>query len=178
MVTAGLPPAAASNGVELWLNDHAYLASDQWYDDFRLLRYGTQAPVMPLQAGQSWGDPPLLRLTEAAISRSQVQPGTVLSLALRWAPQDSLPALRLFVQLVPTGGPPVAQRDVSYATDQWSPREAQSTRVGLWLAPDIPPGAYALIAGWYDPATGRRLGLAGQQNDYATLGMIEVVGQR
>ena len=40
-VTAGLPPADPANSVERWLADRAYKATDGWYDDFRLMRYGT-----------------------------------------------------------------------------------------------------------------------------------------
>ena len=40
-VTGGLPVNDPENEVERWLADVAYKADDQWYDDYRLLRYAT-----------------------------------------------------------------------------------------------------------------------------------------
>jgi len=41
-------------------------------------------------------------------------------------------------------------------TPTWRPGEVISDRYGVWLPPDLPPGRYALVLGFYDP-DGRRL---------------------
>ena len=172
LVTAGLPPADPSNGVELWLNEHAYRADDRWFDDFRLLHYGATQPIISLPAGQTWGVPPLLTLDEARISSQQAHPGQTLSLEMQWHRLEPAPDLHLFVQLLPPAPPPVAQFDSAFSTGSWKDGQKEVTRMGLWLPPDVPPGDYALIIGWYDPATGQRLSVGGA--DFQTITTIHV----
>jgi len=174
LVTAGLPPADPANGVELWLNEHAYRADDRWFDDFRLLHYAAARPTQPLPVTATWGQPPCLELKEARISTQDPHPGQVISLALDWTRTGDLPPLHLFVQLLPPAQPPVAQYDSAFPSDQWPLGMVQTTRVGLWIPPDTPPGDYPLIVGWYDPATGQRLPVEG--NDFLSLTSIQITG--
>jgi len=156
LVTAGLAPADPANGVETWLNQHAYLADDQWFDDFRLLHYGATTPIISLPAGQTWGEPPALRLQAARISHQQARAGQVVSLDMTWLKEIETPSLHLFVQLLGPSPPPVAQYDRAFPTSSWPSGEVQTTRVGLWIPPHTPAGEYTVILGWYDPATGQR----------------------
>ncbi|MCP4167015.1 MAG: hypothetical protein GY759_14160 [Chloroflexi bacterium] len=173
LVTAGLPPADPSNAVELWLNEHTYLATDQWYDDFRLLRYGTVLPTQSLDSGQVWGNPPLFTLDQASISTRRTSPGSVLSLDLRWLSGENQPDTHLFVQLLPTDAAPIAQFDRPYPTSTWQPGEIYNTAVALWIPPDAPSADYTLIAGWYDPTSAERF-ITDNKGDYATLGTIHI----
>ena len=172
LVTAGLPPAAPANGVELWLNDHAYRADDRWFDDFRLLHYGTASPTYSLAAAGTWGEPPSLKLVAARTSHHQARPGQVISLELDWRKVDELSPLHLFVQLLPPTPPPVAQYDGAFPTDAWPADAIQTTRVGLWIPPDVPAGDYTLIVGWYDPTTGQRLPI--DDRDFLPLTTISI----
>ncbi len=172
LVTAGLPPTDPANGVELWLNEHAYRADDRWFEDFRLLHYSTAAPVHALAAAGAWGEPPSLNLVAARTSHHQARPGQVISLELDWQATATLPPLHLFVQLLPPTPPPVAQYDGAFPTDAWPADAIQTTRVGLWIPPDVPPGDYTLIVGWYDPATGQRLPVNGR--DFLPLASISI----
>ena len=172
LVTAGLPPADPANGVELWLNEHAYQADDRWFDDFRLLHYGADRPEVAIDAHVVWGQPARLELNAARVSSLQARPGDVISLELDWRKAGELPPLHLFVQLLPSAPPPVAQYDAAFPTDAWPAEAIQTTRVGLWIPPDVPAGDYALIVGWYDPATGQRLPIA--DHDFLPLTTISL----
>jgi hypothetical protein len=173
LVTAGLPPSDPSNGIELWLNENTFLTTDQWYDDFRLLRYGTVSPDQSLASGQIWGDPALLVLEDATISTLSAQPGTVLTMTLNWETLAEAPDLNLFVQLLPAEGPPISQFDRRYPTSQWPEDSLHPTRLGLCLAPETAAGTYTLIAGWYDTSTDARLPV-NENGDFAILGTVEI----
>jgi hypothetical protein len=87
-----------------------------------------------------------------------------LQLGFHWqalAPMDR--RYKLFVHLVGSGGPSDirAQADVypGLPTTAWIPGEYRSDEIGLELPADLPPGRYALVVGWYDESTGRRLPL-------------------
>ncbi|HEY80210.1 MAG TPA: hypothetical protein G4O05_03920, partial [Caldilineae bacterium] len=173
LVTAGLPPAAPNNGVELWLNERAYRADDRWFDDFRLLHYGTSLPIHTLSITATWNDPLRLSLTDVRISTLQIRPGQVLNLELVWRHTGKLPPLHLFAQLLPATPPPVAQYDSAFPTNDWPAHEAQTTRVGLWIPPDTPPGDYTLIIGWYEPTTDRRFPV--HEQDFLPLTTIHLI---
>ncbi|HIQ06450.1 MAG TPA: hypothetical protein EYH31_12330 [Anaerolineae bacterium] len=187
LVTAGLPPLDPSNGVELWLNEHAYLASDRWFDDFRLLVYGSHAAEMPLPSvsGTRFGQPPQIKLVQASWSGPEANAGSVLAVALDWQSLEQPAAdYRLFVQLLGADGTAKVQRDVLVTpggppTSTWEPGTTYHSRLGLYLAKELPVRDYRLIVGWYDPATGQRLPVTtadGQaMGDFYLLGVV--VGQ-
>jgi len=158
--------------VELWLNNHAYLADDRWFDDFRLLRYGTTTAEQALRSGQNWGDPPILSLTQASASALTLTPASFLNLDLVWRLHKTSPDYHLFIQLLAPDQTPVAQYDHGWDTSQWPVGQTRSLRAALWLPPETAPGDYQLILGWYDPTTGQRL--ASAQSDYAVLGTVQV----
>ncbi len=172
LITAGLSPEDPANGVERWLNEKAYRADDRWFNDFRLLHYGTTPPIISLPAETSWGAPPTLILKAVQISTLTARPGDVINLQLTWLRTGSTPPLHLFVQLLPAAPPPAAQYDSALPTDQWSPNQRQTTRVGLWIPPETPAGKYILIVGWYQSESGERLTVNGA--DFYPLATITV----
>jgi hypothetical protein len=89
--------------------------------------------------------------------------GATLEVGLTWQ-ADTRPSARytVFLHLIGPGGAPVAQGDQepwrgAYPTDAWLPGVPATDRYTLSLPPDLPAGAYQLVAGLYDPLTQARL---------------------
>ncbi len=113
-----------------------------------------------------------VRLTHAAMRRAAA-PGRRYLLALRWAADEgAAPAdYRVFVHLRDAAGRTIANGD---ATPTWfAPRPVNRwpRPFAIWSAYGIPvpadaaPGEYALVIGWYDPATGKRLSVSGAEGN-------------
>jgi len=93
-----------------------------------------------------------------------VGPGDTLELELVWqvlATADT--SYRVFIHLLDEAGNLVAQSDAvpdhwTRPTTGWLPGEYIRDRHTLTLPPDAASGSYALRLGWYDPATGERVG--------------------
>ncbi|MBP7962466.1 MAG: phospholipid carrier-dependent glycosyltransferase [Caldilineaceae bacterium] len=158
-VTAGLPPADPANSVERWLADHAYKATDGWYDDFRLVRYGTAA-------GDRIGYFDLDHVLTDDANRVEItgfdvpytiQARQVLAVDLHFRlTEPATHDLRWFVQMLGPDGIPVAMLDTGpldgYTTFSTLPAGEELTeKAGLALSADLPPGDYRLIAGLYNP---------------------------
>lgn len=174
LVTVGIPPAAPDNAVERWLAFNAFAASNDWVDDVRLVRFGTQAPAATRPVNVTLGDQ--LRLLEVRLNES-FQPGQTLPVEFVWQPlQRPQIDYNLFLQLLAADGSPVAQHDsppnVGYTpTSTWQPGQPMIDRHALAIPFDLPPGDYRLIAGLYNPATGRRLPID-QKRDFVELGRV------
>ncbi len=157
-VTAGLPPADPANSVERWLADHAYKATDGWYDDFRLVRYGSgtgdrgSVEVSALLADER----NRVQITGASVPVS-IRAGQVMAVDLRFRlTEPAADDLRWFVQMLGPDGIPVAMLDTGpldgYTGFTALPvGEELTEKAGLALPPDLPPGDYRLIAGLYNP---------------------------
>lgn len=179
LVTVGFPPAAADNATEQWLADHAFKASDQWFDDsVRLVRYSATPPTVsrPLQAsfGREAIDLRQIRLLDPALA------GQPLPVEFEWQPTRPPQAnYNLFLQLLDQGGTVVAQHDSPPGggyrpTTTWPVTETSTTRHALPLPLDLPPGNYRLITGLYDPATGQRLPV-NDGADFVELGDVTII---
>jgi hypothetical protein len=120
------------------------------------------------------GDDPI-RLVRADFSR-QWQAGTVETVALQWWAAEAVDRdYTVFVHLremergenVAQGdGPPV---NGWYPTSLWETGEVVEDEHAVAVTAEVAPGAYHLVVGWYDPATGERLG------GETPLGTVEVV---
>lgn len=122
----------------------------------------------------SWLDPTVrvrnqdlggvVMLDSAGLKDTTVGRGDVLHLLLVWRPLQSLIAdYKLFVHLADDSGQPVAQWDGypcfnTSRTSQWTAGEAVTDHVLLRIPDGTPPGEYSLLAGFYHPETGDRLG--------------------
>jgi hypothetical protein len=97
----------------------------------------------------------------------EIDPET-LWVALRWSTEGHLDTdYTVFVHLLSaesrgqvlaqSDAPPLAGR---WPTSLWLPGTAVDDLHAITLPPDLPPGAYELLVGLYDPTTGERLALA------------------
>lgn len=128
--------------------------------------------VVPTLA--DWPDPPALvrevplgeemMLVSAGLERTALAPGETLHLMLVWRPQQSIDSdYKLFVHVVGEDGRPVAQWDGfpclnTSRTSRWPVGEEFRDHVLLELPGELPSGSYMLLVGFYDEATGERLG--------------------
>jgi hypothetical protein len=186
LVTAGIQPADSTNGVEEWLAQHAFKASDEWYGDFRLCLYGSPGELSePTPLGIQLGTDISLRGYQ--VESQSVSPGQILNLSLYWqalAQPDR--NYKVFVQLLSSEGQLVAQRDSQpldgfHPTSTWRLGQEITDRYGLLLPDTLPPGAYQLVAGMYEGQTGQRLHVSGEGiqagADMIPLAEIEVRGE-
>jgi hypothetical protein len=102
-----------------------------------------------------------LRLVETAVSTATTRPGGTVRVMVRWR-RGAAPTAdyKLFVHLVDSAGGPRAQVDVppgAKPTSAWGANERAEAEYALTLPEDAPPGAYRVLVGLYDPATGQRL---------------------
>jgi len=176
LVTAGVAPAAPDNATEQWLTFNAFKASDQWFDDVRLVWYGAQEPTVTRSINATLGEE--LHLVSVKVADTS-QPGQVLPVEFVWAPLQMPGAdYGIFVQLLATDGTLVAQHDGppngGYTpTSAWPPGEEISDRHGLALPAELPAANYRLIAGMYDPTSGERLPVD-QGRDFVELGSVAI----
>jgi hypothetical protein len=178
LVTVGFQPAAPDNAAEHWLTFNAYKASDEWWDNVRLVRYGLSRPMTSRTVNATLGEE--LRLVGIELAES-ARPGQILPVEFVWLPlRKPVDDYNLFLQLLAADGALVAQHDGSpnggyTPTSGWSPGEKVSDRHGLALPVDLPAGEYRLIAGLYHPVTGERLStLSPSGRDFVDLGTVTI----
>lgn len=175
------------------LGQEAFPLHEQWFErSGKLTLYalaGDRQPALsiPLQAPFQGG----ITLVEAALFGDKVAPGEVLKVRLTWqAPAvDQLAALDVpearvigFVHLVDEqSAQNVAQQDRLLLDRQNSeqaplqPGQTVTQGYGLLLSPDLPPGAYPLIAGLYPAGSSQRLRRAdGSPDDFIYLTTLTV----
>ena len=182
LVTAGLQPADPSNGVERWLATHAYEVSDQWYDDFRLVRFlspmaGMTATTAASEFGDARGD--RIALVDVAWGPAVNTTGDGVRVAAVWTALQPVQADYVpFLHLLDANGQLQAQRDLRPVggyrpTTTWAPGEPIEDHMGLALPNDLPPGEYELILGLYAATNGQRL-LTVAGGDHVRLGTVVV----
>ncbi|MDI7276904.1 MAG: glycosyltransferase family 39 protein, partial [Anaerolineae bacterium] len=98
---------------------------------------------------------------------AEVRTGQALLLPLCWRVEGPVStSYSVFVHLYDQAGKLWAQNDGLPVNGlkpfpHLAPRELVADQRALWLAPELPPGHYALAVGLYDPSTGRRLKVVG-----------------
>lgn len=101
------------------------------------------------------------------LSATALDPGSVLTLTLYWAPTGPLAVnYTTFVHLVDKAGQIVGQGDGPplggrYPTTAWGAGERFADSYEIFLPADMVPGGHALLVGLYDPRTYERLLLVG-----------------
>jgi 4-amino-4-deoxy-L-arabinose transferase-like glycosyltransferase len=167
-----------------WLARNTYRAANTWYGPLQLMLYApaaayTQSP--PLHPGEvTWQDG--IALQAYRFAEQQLPLGGIISLDLRWqASEPVAQRYKVFVHLLDEDGNLVAQRDTEplsgeLPTTVWTPGEPVEDRLGLWLPPDLPPGQYFLIAGFYPTDGGDRIPVCCPQGDFVHLAIVHVDG--
>ena len=128
-----------------------------------------------------------IRLVGADLPPDPVRAGTTLPVRLAWhAEQPPSGQYTAFVHLVDEAGQLRAQSDQvpvrgTRPTADWIAGEYVLDEHQLALPPELAPGAYRLIAGLYDSATGRRApvtaGVAGSGlPDVVKLSRVRIIG--
>lgn len=185
-ITAGLPPNAPENTVERWLADYTYKAHEEWYGDYRLVRYGTPAllvgSTVTSQSAHFWEESG----SHIQLMTQRIPPhasaGTILP--VEWSFQLLSPTqtdLRWFTQLLKSDGTVAAQLDIGpdqgYATFSHLPvHHPHTERLGLELPRDLPAAAYRLIVGLYNPAAEGAPRLRTQDGaDFVELTQVQVL---
>jgi len=131
-------------------------------DDILLAAGDLRTPAWRLQKPEQ---PPIALLDYGIQLHDQIlqrQPDA-LTLTLTWSATQPIPGdYTIFVHLVDAQGALIAQGDAPpregyWPTSHWQPDEAISSHHTLALPDDLPNGAYTLLVGMYDPASGARL---------------------
>ena len=177
LVTIGFPSASPDNAAEQWLALNTFKISDEWLpDEVRLARFTSVQPTATRRIEATFDQTIQLTAIKLLTSLSPDQP---LPVEFTWQPIDQPQAdYNLFLQLLNIDGALIAQHDSppngGYTpTSGWSGRKTVASRHALLLPPNLPAGDYRLIAGLYDPATGRRLPTAAGP-DFVELGNVTV----
>ena len=171
--------------IEGWLDGQLFKATDDWYGNVRLVSYA--APLNSDQAVRpvdfSLGEN--IRLSGYTAASSEVRPGDILQIILRWEAKTAITKeYTVFLQVLDENNHLVGQRDAAprIPTRIWSGGETVDDAHGLFIEPGTPPGTYRLTAGLYDSRTGQRLPVSwkdelGQSHTGAVieLGPIEVI---
>jgi hypothetical protein len=178
LVTIGFPIAAPDNAVEQWLALNTFKAGDQWLpDETRVVRFSSIQPAVSHSLNAVFENG--IRLGEVKLAVTS-QPGRLLPVEFTWQTGTHLDVdYILFLQLLDANGALVAQHDSPpnggyTTTSNWPTNRPVTSRQALVLPQDLSPGAYRLIAGLYDPATGRRLTLD-DNRDFVELGEVTIV---
>ncbi|MCB0208754.1 MAG: hypothetical protein KDJ52_05475 [Anaerolineae bacterium] len=177
LVTIGFPPGAPDNAAEQWLARHTFKISDEWLpDEVRLARFTAVQPTATRRIEATFDQ--TIQLTAIKLLTT-ISPGQPLPVEFTWQPLASPQAdYNLFLQLLNIDGTLIAQHDSppngGYTpTSNWTTHEAVISRHALALPPNLPAGDYRLIAGLYDPTTGRRLP-TDTGSDFVELGNVTV----
>ncbi|HWQ14952.1 MAG TPA: glycosyltransferase family 39 protein [Roseiflexaceae bacterium] len=152
-------PAGVIQG---WLREHAFRAASRWYGGVELVVYELGAASGPERAPEaSFGGQ--VRLARVAAGPAELRPGDALRVEATWVAEAPVTGeLLLFAHLLGPGGKIVAQFDGSPAPEppaRWRAGAPQRGRFAVLVPSGAPPGAYRLVVGLYEPASGRRLTL-------------------
>lgn len=119
-----------------------------------------------------------LRLQAFDLASADLRPSDQLNVRLFWQTERALPGnYALFAHVSdPVTDVPLAQFDAFplVATNQWTDGASWVSEVAIMLPDDLPPGEYALNVGWFDPATGMRLAVGGDQPE-AGDGLVRLI---
>lgn len=157
-----VPYADPGNTIEIALDRAGYKASNEWFGESRLVRYGLSPIEAPrLQKAILFGD----RLWLTASAFGSAPPGGVARVDLWW--QLLEPAGERYsvsFRLTGVDGHVYVQNDrqptdALFPTDQWPPNVEIRDRAGISLPRELPAGIYQLQILVYRTATGEPLPL-------------------
>jgi hypothetical protein len=180
VVTEATVAGDPANQTDRWLAEHGFVGPETWVGGYRLVPYTFTAAPRPCQATEAaWvGDVVAL----VGYDYEQVTRGATrwLNVHLCW---DALapPGMdyTVFVHVIGPDGRVAAQHDgppmAGYApTSVWMPGHPIDDRHAVLLPPDLAPGAYRLQVGLYDPFTGERLPVDGNNAGAFVLDVVTI----
>ena len=165
--------------VDGWLSSHTYRTADQWLGPVNFVVYatpGTTEDWVAQPTASVFGDQ--LRLREYALTPGAIPAGDIVQLRLDWQALRQPDAdTMLFVQLLDKDNSILAQRDIiltkdGQPTSVWQPGDETATLVAMAIPASTPLGDHRLIAGLYNPRTGRRLPV--NNTDHLDLGPVQI----
>lgn len=163
--------------VALGIRQTLYSAGEmEWVGVFQRRRFVTGPATPSLSPAATFED--VIDLS-AALVDEEAQPGGALRIAVSW--QTAVPvedSFKVFAHLLDDTGALRAQHDAFpvsglLPTTAWPPGEPVSDRFAILLPPDLPPGAYEVRIGLYNPENGLRLRVSGG-GDSAAIGAVTV----
>jgi hypothetical protein len=124
-----------------------------------------------------------IKLMSTAIEPQPIGAGSPVTLTVYWQ-AERVPDqdYTVFVHLLDAQGEQVANADSMpqanrYPTSFWDKAEIVRDDHRLTVPPDLPPGTYQIVIGWYDLATGARLPVNGEPAGAVPVGEVEVAPQ-
>jgi len=187
-ITFGIQASDPENTAEQWLAANAYKATDDWYNEYRLVQYATpvrltSATEQPIQKALLGRRAEQVTIVTAR-SPSVAPAGKPIPIEILYrleAPTDQ--NLRWFVQLLSDQNIPLAQLDTgpddNYSVFSALPAQQNLIeRAGLLVPANTPPGEYRLIAGLYNPDDGGARLITIDGPDWLELGTVRVVGSQ
>jgi mannosyltransferase len=157
-----------------WLDAHSFPSGARWYGALLLRTWETGDIAGRLRPAEArfagW-----LRASALAADQGERQPGDGVRAQVVWQAEGGPAAgLNIFLHLVDARGQLAAQYDGPLVTArQDAAAGSWTTRAAVIIPPGTPPGAYRLVLGVYDPASGERLGLEGGA-DTLELAVVQV----
>jgi len=145
--------------VESWLDENTFKAQDEWVGDVRFVTYAVvpgSAVDRTEELNLNFGD--LVQLQSASIGSTELFPGEILPITLRWLTENNLEQrYKVFLHLLDHDGQIKAQRDSEPGgglaiTNTWNPGELIEDNHGLLIPNGLLPGSYQLLIGLYDIA--------------------------
>ena len=145
--------------VETWLDENTFKAQDEWVGDVRFVTYAVvpgSAVDRTEELNLNFGD--LVQLQSASIGSTELFPGEILPITLRWLTENNLEQrYKVFLHLLDHDGQIKAQRDSEPGgglaiTNTWNPGELIEDNHGLLIPNGLLPGSYQLLIGLYDIA--------------------------
>ncbi len=170
LLAARLPPAHPEALAEQWLSERAFLVSNRWFGDLRLVDFAppadtpTRVVEIPMEGeSPAWPE-------RVAFYDWPGRPGNILRVAVEWrvlAPVEGNKTA--FVHLLTPDGRYVAGTDAPpingyRPTSTWRPGEIITDRKAFVLPVNLSPGTYQIEVGLYDPVTGERV-MLGQRTE-------------
>jgi hypothetical protein len=137
-------------------------------------------PVVPASEAQPINFGGQIKLLTGTVEPLYVSAGQPVTATLYWqAARVPDKDYTVFVQMLDAHGQQVANADSMpqanrYPTSFWDANEIVPDAHRIDLPPDLPPGEYRIIVGWYDLATGVRLPREGTPADYVQIANLEV----
>lgn len=154
----------------------AALTADKWFSGAQALYY-----VSPRDLSRSspahgdWDESILLR--NVALTGGTIDPGDALGARLDWHVGATLPTPKVSLRLIDPGGAIVAQNDLPLSSASKLTVGDLTFRIGLFVPPATPPGAYTATLLLYHPDSGAALHLTDatpSTPDGLVLGQVQI----